>query len=360
MRHLELFLVLLSVFTKASSSDREKADIERKLIKHVKEPYRTEILEDFFTRKTGEVSSNPDDVRFCLYTNPYDSDDFYELRYKDLNSVKNAPIIPQAPWKVLIHGFTQSQNSSMPGVIKNAYLEAMSKGGDTQVNVLVVDWGKLAYSSQDVLIPIYTAAVRNVEPAGNRTGEMIQFLLENGAVASISKVHIVGFSLGAHVAGNAGNYLKSQGLSLGRISGLDPAGPLFYANIPNFNGRQLTHEDAVDVDIYHTSWGSYGIAENIGDADFHPNPGFNPLLQTQPSCLNLVKTKMLLQVCSHNMAPVFYAVSILYPEIYGCSNFAILRTCDKTGQFGEFWNSNSTGNFYLDIPSSGLLLLKHL
>ncbi|CAL8111564.1 unnamed protein product [Orchesella dallaii] len=359
MRQLKYLVILLTyVFTQGSSSisDRKTADIERELMKHVMAPFKTELLEDIFSKKTRNVSKNPDDIRFCLYTNPSDSDDFHELRYKDVSTVKSAPIIQDAPWKVLIHGFTQSQNSSMPGVVKNAYLEYMFKGNGTfQVNVLVVDWGKLAYSSEETILPIYTKAVRNVEPTGNRTGEMIQFLLENKAISSISKVHIIGFSLGSHVAGNAGNFLKSQGLPLGRISGLDPAGPLFYADIPHLNGRQLTKGDAVAIDAYHTSWGSYGIAANVGNADFHPNPGINLFLQTQPFCLNLIKTKSLVQVCSHNLAPVFYSISILYPEIYGCSNLAILRTCDKLGQFGEFWSPKSVGNFYLDIPSSGLL-----
>jgi hypothetical protein len=38
---------------------------------------------------------------------------------------------------------------------------------------------------------------------------------------SLNDIHIVGFSLGAQVAGKAGETLNSQ---LGRITGLDPAG----------------------------------------------------------------------------------------------------------------------------------------
>lgn len=80
------------------------------------------------------------------------------------------------------------------------------------------------------------------------------------------------------------------------FSGLDPAGPLFYADIPNLTGRTLVKEDAHFVDIIHTSWGSYGIAKKIGDADFYPNFGVLPI-QTQPYCLVAIANQRPLREC---------------------------------------------------------------
>lgn len=71
------------------------------------------------------------------------------------------------------------------------------------------------------------------------------------------------------------------------ILGLDPAGPAFY--IEGIFGRELDREDAIFVDIIHTSWGSYGIAKKLGHVEFFPNRG-DTLLQTQPFCDAVVFT----------------------------------------------------------------------
>ena len=60
-----------------------------------------------------------------------------------------------------------------------------------------------------------------------------------------SSFHLIGFSLGAHVAGFAGE--RVQGL--GRITGLDPAGPNYLYTSP---AARLDPTDAKIVDVYHT------------------------------------------------------------------------------------------------------------
>ena len=78
--------------------------------------------------------------------------------------------------------------------------------------------------------------------------------------------HCVGFSLGAQACGFLGRHFVETGQpQLERITGLDPAGPLFYTdnvalvsvrpygNVPdNFNLSHLDRTDAVFVDVYHT------------------------------------------------------------------------------------------------------------
>ena len=75
-------------------------------------------------------------------------------------------------------------------------------------------------------------------------------------------IHCIGFSLGAHVCGFAGQASAKYGITLDRISGLDPAGIPFYDPIPLPNvpakpdpvdavNARLSADDAAFVDIYH-------------------------------------------------------------------------------------------------------------
>lgn len=69
-------------------------------------------------------------------------------------------------------------------------------------------------------------------------------LQEEGA--SLSSVHLIGVSLGAHLAGFVGANLKGK---IGRITGLDPAGPMFTSATPD---ERLDPTDAMFVDVLHT------------------------------------------------------------------------------------------------------------
>lgn len=63
-------------------------------------------------------------------------------------------------------------------------------------NFISVDWRFLA------LPPVYPKSAANVQPVGELTGKLINFLISQGA--DRLKFHLLGFSLGAHVVGRAG------------------------------------------------------------------------------------------------------------------------------------------------------------
>ena len=105
---------------------------------------------------------------------------------------------------------------------------------------------------------------------------------------------MIGFSLGAHVAGFAGNQLKNLSRITGNKTnqklreiinlpflrftfflGLDPAGPLFEGYDPTV---RLDKSDADYVDIIHSNGeslivGGFGAWEPLGHVDFYPNGG---------------------------------------------------------------------------------------
>lgn len=82
------------------------------------------------------------------------------------------------------------------------------------------------------------------------------------------------------------------GLNIGRITGLDPANPLFLPSNPE--GR-LTNTDADLVVALHTDGLVFGYYYQIGGIDFYANGGRAP----QPGCLleDLVMRKTKKNVC---------------------------------------------------------------
>ena len=123
----------------------------------------------------------------------------------------------------------------------------------------------------------------------------MEFIFNDRSIRS--RTHIIGFSLGAHAAGNAGMYFALEAnkessnesafscRKLHQISGLDPAGPLF-ENVPP--SIRLDPSDACYVDVIHTNAGSLptlglGIRRPCGNVDFYPNGG-----SRQPQCSHLV------------------------------------------------------------------------
>lgn len=81
-------------------------------------------------------------------------------------------------------------------------------------------------------------------------GLSLSILLQDYKNAKVEDFHIIGHSLGAHIAGYAGEKLISlDNGKLGRITALDPAQPLFQ-DMPEF--VRLDPGDAEFVDVIHT------------------------------------------------------------------------------------------------------------
>ena len=76
-------------------------------------------------------------------------------------------------------------------------------------NYIAVDWEPLA------LLPLYIRSMTYSTLVGEQTGNLINFLVEHGA--DLKDFHVIGFSLGAHVAGKAGATVNGV---LPRITGM--------------------------------------------------------------------------------------------------------------------------------------------
>ncbi|XP_050342041.1 pancreatic triacylglycerol lipase-like [Nymphalis io] len=218
----------------------------------------------------------------------------------NINSVRNSNYRANRPTKVIVHGWNNNGNSEMNPLITSAFLAVQD------VNVIVVDWNRLANG-------LYTTAVRGVPDVGRHLGNFIAWLFNN-AGGNWNQLHLVGFSLGAHIVGNAG---RTIGGRAARVTGLDPAGPQWGGN-----SNALNRNSGVYVESIHTDGGLLGIFDPISNADFYPNGGRNP----QPGCS--------ISTCSHGRANQLFAASIRFNNFIG-------RQCSNLNQAQ---NNNCSGN----------------
>ena len=164
--------------------------------------------------------------------------------------------------KVIIHGWTEHVYSEWCMNLTEAYLK---KGF---YNVILVDWSSVSDDS-------YFSATRLVKLVGSSVGNFIVMLCKKVSVP-YKNVHVIGHSLGAHVASFTGRKVFDvTGRKIYRITGLDPAAPIF-----DMINDRLSRDDAVFVDVVHTDGGFLGFKFSIGTVDFYPNGG----TAVQPGC----------------------------------------------------------------------------
>lgn len=198
----------------------------------------------------------------------------------------------------IIHGWTMS------GMFENWMHKLVSAvmQRETEANVVVVDWIPMAQQ-------LYPDAVNHTRSVGLSIAAMLDWL-QDEAELPLGNVHLIGYSLGAHVAGYAGTFVRG---TIGRITGLDPAGPMFEGAEEQ---KRLSPDDADFVDVLHTytreALGvSIGIQQPIGDIDIYPNGG-----DVQPGCalgdvLAVAGNFMEVVKCEHERAVHLFVDSLM-------------------------------------------------
>ncbi|KAM5291907.1 lipase member H [Ctenodactylus gundi] len=186
----------------------------------------------------------------------------------------------------IIHGFRPT--GSAP-VWMGDLVESLLSVED--MNVVVVDWNRGATTI------IYTNASNKTKKVAEVLKEFIDKMMVEGA--SLDNIYLIGVSLGAHIAGFVGKMYSGL---LGRITGLDPAGPLF-------NGRpsqdRLDHSDAQFVDVIHSDTDALGYKEPLGNIDFYPNGGLD-----QPGCPQTIFGGAQYFKCDHQRSVYLYLASL--------------------------------------------------
>jgi hypothetical protein len=219
--------------------------------------------------------------------------------------------------------------------------------------VIVVDW------ENGASLPNYVQAAANTQLVGKQLARLVQLVNPHHQL-SASDYHLIGFSLGAHIAGFAGAELRN----VSRITGLDPASPLF----EGYSVRvRLDPTDARFVDVIHSNGDSFlrgglGSFQAMGHLDFYPNGG-----RVQVGC-NSVLVGALTDIfygkwqslCHHRRAFRFFIDSLVPScrfHAFGCESYdrflrgecfacgASGRRCADMGYFAD--QARGRGKMYL-------------
>jgi len=242
-------------------------------------------------------------------------------------------------------------------LLPTAYLTKMEEE-KTEMNLICLDWGELANPSAIPNPLLYGEVVKNVPMVGEKLADLLATMYQNEAIRDFSDVHIIGLSLGAHIAGTTGNLLKSNwgiNTKIGRITGLDPAGLLYKGN-KKPPSEKLDVEDAEFVEVIHTNMGQLGLDGAIGHADFYPNGG-----KIQHRCYEGHPLAMIAEQvsgkCSHLISATYYRESLAHGKnITACKaenwdNFKSMTRaasgCPERIPFGAECPSTARGQFYL-------------
>ncbi|CAG4966728.1 unnamed protein product [Colias eurytheme] len=210
-----------------------------------------------------------------------------------------------------------------------------------------VDWEKEAKQG---LLGYYlgrTKGISNAEEVGAQLGDAI-LQLEEESLIELNNVHLVAHSLGAHLMSYAANRLNETGKIVGRITGLNPAGPL-YSTPPVYTG--LRPSSANFVVGLHTDPLAFGSSKNVGHVDIWLNCG----MRLQPGCPEFPMSPFTrARFCSNNRAPLIYSEALAnttaFPAIQAesCSDWRN----NSNGQgdiifIGENIDPGTRGKFYL-------------
>ncbi|XP_046828359.1 phospholipase A1 member A isoform X1 [Vespa crabro] len=200
-------------------------------------------------------------IEFYLYTRDTQKDPLL-LDVRSFESLYYSRFNKSHKTKIIIHGFGGGRNLAPSTDLRRAYFTR----GD--YNIIIVDYGTL------VREPCLSQIQWGPDFCSRCIAQLVRYLRDHPRGTRAENIHVLGYSVGAHIAGLIANYLPYD--KLGRITGLDPT-IFFYMN--GNRSMDLDETDAHFVDVIHTGAGILGQWGPNGHADFYVNGG-----SSQPGC----------------------------------------------------------------------------
>ncbi|XP_070697073.1 inactive pancreatic lipase-related protein 1-like [Pempheris klunzingeri] len=253
-------------------------------------------------RPVSVLPWHPDEIstRFLLFTQK----NRYYQEIKTDQSIQASNYSGMKKTRFIIPGYLEKGDEDWP----QEMCKVMVKWGN--VNCIAVEWKKGVKTQ-------YSQAANNARVVAAQVASMITFLMGNYKQKA-SQFHIIGHSLGAHAAGDAGSRIPG----LARITGLDPTEPYFMDTNASVC---LDTSDAVFVDVIHTDGLPFnsklglGMSQSVGHIDFYPNGG-----ELMPGCsanrgnptnLDAIwEGTIKFDSCNHVRAYQYYSESMVKPQ----------------------------------------------
>lgn len=244
------------------------------------------------------------------------------------------------------HGFIENEKYRWMTVIKDAFLKR------EDMNVVIIDWSTLGSN------PDYTQSASNTRTVGAFTAVIIRKLLQQPNTKA-SRFWCTGHSLGSHVCGHTGMHMPVD-QALGRVTGLDPAGPLFEHNPDVKIGINPTSGMFVDI-----IWSSdiLGTRRRLGHIEFYPTGHLFGIDFSFKSAweLGIICDPIM---CAHKRSVDFMITSLLGTDTCFATDMHCTNESDLPDSCTEYpdciaymgyraeESCNKTGRVYLKVPSS--------
>lgn len=272
----------------------------------------------------------PEELRVNFYLSTPHSP--YPLRvdvgdYHARNLLRESP----RPVVIIVHGFL---NHHIEDSIWNETRDAHLMRGS---NVILVDWNRGNR--------LYPQSMANVRVVGALLGRLLEYLTVS------EKSECVGFSLGAHICGEAGSWLRKHSMTLDRCVGIDPAGPGF-DGCSHLQQVTLDKSDCRVVRIIHTSqflghMDGFGSRFKSGHCDYWINDALR-----QPGCTH---ERSLISIEINSRSDRLFASDLMPIAGISCAHnramkiylSQVRRDCDFRGD-----EADECGNGRLCVPLS--------
>lgn len=255
------------------------------------EPIKPEAIGARFQMHTKQES---DEVEFNLVEMCLEGTETCASYQYNLAQILGLKIDLSKPVVIAIPGYMSKPGDHWLNELKDDWFEVQ------ECNVILVSWEHAA--NRD-----YPTTVASVKVIARQVSILLYYIATLYSVdAKDSKfannIHCVGHSLGAHACAFISQDFNNN---FGRISGLDPAGPMFDDAAIKY---RLDRSSAKLVVALHTNSGTllsldtaFGISQPIGHVDFYANDGTH-----QPGC------KINAFGCSHKLATDVYSAFLAH------------------------------------------------